>query len=88
VLNRHLGRTTAGIGVILLINAVIGFVVPGIAWQAHLGGFLAGLAAAGVLTALNTPSRRRYGVAGLVGVLLVVGLLILAKYLTVAAFYR
>jgi membrane associated rhomboid family serine protease len=88
VLNRHLGRTTAGIGVILLINAVIGFVVPGIAWQAHLGGFVSGVAAAGVLTALNKPALRRYSVPALVGVLVVVGLLILAKYLTVAPFYR
>ena len=88
VLNRHLGRTTAGIGVILLINAVIGFTVPGIAWQAHVGGFVAGLAGAGVLTALNSPGRRRYGVAGLVAVLVFTVVLIVVKYLTVAPFYR
>lgn len=29
--------------VILGINAVIGFVVPGIAWQAHVGGFVTGV---------------------------------------------
>lgn len=28
---------------LIAINAVLGFVVPGIAWQAHLGGFLVGL---------------------------------------------
>lgn len=88
VLNRHLGRTTAGIGVILLINAVIGFTVPGIAWQAHVGGFVAGVVGAGVLTALNKPALRRYAVAGLVGVLVVCALLIVVKYQTVTPFYR
>ncbi|MEP6631454.1 MAG: rhomboid family intramembrane serine protease, partial [Lapillicoccus sp.] len=88
VLNRHLGRSTAGIGVILLINAVIGFTVPGIAWQAHVGGFVAGLAGAGVLTALNKPALRRFALAGLTGVLVVSVALIVGKYLTVAPFYR
>lgn len=88
MLNRHLGRTTAGVGVILLINAVIGFTVPGIAWQAHVGGFVAGLAAAGVLTALNKPALRRYALAGLTGVLVLSVALIIVKYLTVAPFYR
>ena len=32
---------------VLAINGVLGFVVPGIAWQAHLGGLLAGAALAG-----------------------------------------
>lgn len=88
ILNRHLGRSTAGIGITLLINAVFGFVVPGIAWQAHLGGFVTGLACAGVITALNKQHLRRYAVAGLAGVLVVVVLLMVAKYATVPAFYR
>ncbi len=88
VLNRHLGRSTAGIGVILLINAVIGFTVPGIAWQAHVGGFVAGVAGAGVLTALNKPALRRYAVTGLGGVLVLSVALIVVKYQTVTPFYR
>ena len=47
VLNRHLGRSSAGIVVVLAINAVLGFVVPGIAWQAHLGGAITGARARG-----------------------------------------
>ncbi|MBP6997827.1 MAG: rhomboid family intramembrane serine protease [Phycicoccus sp.] len=49
VLNRSLGRSSAGIGVVIIANGVIGFVVPGIAWQAHLGGLVTGLACAAVL---------------------------------------
>lgn len=49
ILNRKLGRSTTGIGATILINAVLGFVIPGIAWQAHLGGLLTGCAAAAVI---------------------------------------
>jgi len=43
VLKRLGGNPRAIIGT-LAINAFLGFMVPGIAWQAHLGGFLVGLA--------------------------------------------
>ena len=35
--------------VTIAINAVIGFVIPNIAWQAHLGGLLVGAACAAVV---------------------------------------
>jgi membrane associated rhomboid family serine protease len=57
VLNRHLGRESAGILLVLVINTVIGFVIPYIAWQAHLGGALTGAAIALVL-ALTSPAAR------------------------------
>ena len=88
VLNRHLGRSTAGIGVIILINAAIGFFYPGIAWQAHLGGFITGLACAGVITLLNKRNLRRYAVLGMLGVLVVVVTLMAAKYSTVPPMFR
>ena len=49
VLQRRLGRSAAGMYVIIGINAVIGFVIPGIAWQAHLGGLLTGAAVAAAI---------------------------------------
>lgn len=57
VLNRRLGRQTGGIAVVLVINTVIGFVVPNIAWQAHLGGALTGAAVAGALVATSAQER-------------------------------
>ncbi len=42
---------------LLAINLVLGFVVPGIAWQAHLGGLATGAAAAAVL--VYAPRDRR-----------------------------
>lgn len=63
VLNRHLGRQTAGIAVILVINTVIGFSVPGIAWQAHLGGAVTGAAVAGALVLTSARGRDARAVA-------------------------
>jgi membrane associated rhomboid family serine protease len=80
VLQRRLGRSAAGMYVIIVLNAVIGFVVPNIAWQAHLGGLLTGAVCALVVGylgcargPLEPPDRRIHwaGLAG-VGVLLVV----------------
>lgn len=88
VLNRHLGRSTAGIGFTIVANAVLGFVVPGIAWQAHLGGFLTGAACAGLLTLLKTPSRRRLLWPAFVGVVVVLAALAALKYSTVPPVFR
>lgn len=68
VLNRHLGRETGGIVAILGINVVLGFVLPNIAWQAHLGGAVTGGILAGILaltapagrTTVETAGRRRW----------------------------
>lgn len=41
---KRLGGNPRALFSTLAINALLGFIVPGIAWQAHLGGFLVGLA--------------------------------------------
>ncbi len=43
VVLRRLGRNATAIVVVVAINGVLGFVIPNIAWQAHLGGLLTGL---------------------------------------------
>jgi membrane associated rhomboid family serine protease len=40
---RRMGAAAGQIVVLIVINGVIGFMVPGIAWQAHLGGLVVGL---------------------------------------------
>lgn len=42
VIVRHLGGSSRQLMIVILINLAIGFIVPGIAWQAHLGGMLVG----------------------------------------------
>ncbi|WP_425955538.1 rhomboid family intramembrane serine protease [Xylanimonas sp. McL0601] len=39
---RRLGSNAAQVIGLIAVNAVLGFVVPGIAWQAHLGGLVTG----------------------------------------------
>lgn len=42
IINRGLGSNNVSLIVIIGINLAIGFVVPGISWEAHLGGLLGG----------------------------------------------
>jgi membrane associated rhomboid family serine protease len=58
---RTLNRDVSGIVVLLLINLVIGFVLPNIDWRAHLGGLLAGAA---ITAAFVAPARRYRAVVG------------------------
>ena len=80
VLNRHLGRSSAGMYATIAINAVIGFVVPNVAWQAHLGGLLTGAALAAVISWTTPRERRRWQWPGVVAVLLVLVVLTVVKY--------
>ena len=83
VLNRHLGRSSGPIIGVIAINAVLGFVFPGIAWQAHLGGLLTGMALAGVITATASQGRRKYQLAALATVLVLLAVAATAKYAVV-----
>lgn len=80
VLNRHLGRSSAGIAVVILINGVIGFVYPGIAWQAHLGGLITGVALAGVITATSSKSRRKFQLPAMGAVTVLLAAVAFARY--------
>ena len=87
VLQRRLGRSAAGMYVIIGINAVIGFVLPGIAWQAHLGGFLTGAAAAAAIAytgrnrgTIEAPPNRSVHWLSMGGILVVLVVLTLGKY--------
>lgn len=88
VLQRRLGRSAAGMYVVIGINAVIGFVLPNIAWQAHLGGALTGAAAAAAIAYLGRnrgplkPVDRRVHWVALGGLFVLLVVLSLVKYAT------
>ena len=85
VVNRRLGRESRTIIVVIAINALLSF-IPGIAWQAHLGGLLTGAAVAAVLAyAPPGPRRTLIQVGGVLVVLAVLFALIAYKVATVPA---
>ena len=83
VLNRHLGRSSTAMYATIAINAAFGFLYPGISWQAHLGGLVTGLACAGVIVVFRRQRIRNLVWLGLAGVLAVLVVLTVAKYLSV-----
>ncbi|MCW4385818.1 rhomboid family intramembrane serine protease [Salinibacterium sp. SYSU T00001] len=83
VINRGLGGNSMQLVIVLGLNLVIGFIVPGIAWQAHVGGVLVGALVGFILmrTRRRTLQKRQWMLlaavfAGLV-VLTVVGVLLM-----------
>lgn len=75
VVMRGIGRNPTQILIVIGINLVIGFLLPNVSWQAHVGGLLVGAAVAGLYMATRHRSRvwmRRAGLAGIAIVLLVV----------------
>lgn len=79
---RKLGASVGGLLVLLAINAALPFIYREIAWQAHLGGFLTGMAVAGALYATRGRTRARYQWPALAGVTAVVVGLAILKYAT------
>ena len=85
VVARRLRLDSRWIVTVVVLNLVIGFVVPGIAWQAHVGGILAG----GLLTAAYAyaPRSNRALIQGgaTIAVLVILALALLARNHQLAA---
>jgi membrane associated rhomboid family serine protease len=86
VVNRRLGRDSAGIITLIVINGVIGF-IPGldIAWQGHLGGLVTGIVVAAVLAYAPKERRAALHPVGLAAVAVLLVALVLLKAATVPA---
>jgi membrane associated rhomboid family serine protease len=77
---RRLGRDTTQILVLLVINTVIGFTIPNIAWQAHLGGLVTGALLAAVYVYAPRDKQTVASVGATVLVAAVVVALAVGKY--------
>lgn len=73
VLRRRFPGGVRSIGVVLAINLAIGFVVPNIAWEAHLGGLAVGAGVAAVLS--RTARQPRAQLVALAAVVVALALL-------------
>ncbi|NNG38401.1 rhomboid family intramembrane serine protease [Flexivirga sp. ID2601S] len=79
VLNRRLGREIGPMVTLIAINAVIGFVVPNVAWQAHLGGAITGGVCAGAIALLGR-ERRQWQWVALAGIVVVLAVLAAVRF--------
>lgn len=68
VVQRRLGGNSVQILVVVGLNLAIGFIIPAISWQAHVGGLLVGAAIAGVLLATRERRQRSLQIAGIAGI--------------------
>ncbi|WP_131683537.1 rhomboid family intramembrane serine protease [Pseudarthrobacter sp. YALA5] len=83
VVQRHRGGDTRQLWILIAINGVIGFLVPQIAWQAHLGGLITGALCAAVIA--YTPRGKRQGLLQVAGLVAVLALLIVVSWVRIAA---
>ena len=70
VLIRRFGGNATQILVVVAINMVIGFVLPGVAWQAHIGGFIAGAALTAIFVRTRSEKQRGLQVTASIGIAL------------------
>lgn len=81
LVQRQRGGDTRQLWVLIAINGVIGFLIPHIAWQAHLGGLITGGLCAAVLA--YTPRGRRQGLIQALGLAAVLALLVAVSWIRV-----
>jgi len=58
VIQRSFGGANVQLLIVLALNLVMGFVVPGISWQAHIGGLIVGALVAWIMVATRAASQR------------------------------
>jgi membrane associated rhomboid family serine protease len=68
VITRRLGGNASSILIVIVLNLVLGFFVSGIAWQAHLGGLVAGGLVALVFVMTRTRRLRAVQTVGIAAI--------------------
>jgi len=63
-----LGGNNTQLLVLIGLNVAFGFIVPNVAWQAHLGGLVVGAAVAAVYTATRHRSQKALQIASVAGI--------------------
>lgn len=88
VLRKAMGLGLTQILVVVVINVAFGFIVPGIAWQAHLGGLGVGAAIAGVYATTRRPQQRVRQIMSTAAIAAGIGLILLAFVVSSPDHYR
>jgi membrane associated rhomboid family serine protease len=82
---RRLGGDASSILIVIGLNLVLGFVLPGVAWEAHLGGLVVGLVTGWLLVANRGPRRARRQAVGLAVIAAVLVVLAVAPFVLLTA---
>lgn len=85
---RAIGLPLRPLLIVIGINLVLGFVIPSIAWEAHLGGFGVGAAVMAVYLATRRPEARIRQVLGVAGIVAGLAVIVIACVSTGYPFYR
>ncbi|MFT2690514.1 rhomboid family intramembrane serine protease [Clavibacter zhangzhiyongii] len=81
VLARKLGGNVGPLLGVIVLNLLLGFVIQGVSWQAHVGGLVTGAVVALVLLSTRAERQRGAQIGALVG--LAVGILAMAAFVPV-----
>ena len=68
IIQRRLGGNNTQLLVLIGLNVAFGFIVPNVAWQAHLGGLVVGAAVAAVYMATRHRSKKAIQIASVAGI--------------------
>lgn len=86
-LRKAIGANIRVLLIVLAVNVVLGFVVPNIAWEAHLGGLAVGAAIAAIYLRTRRPEQQRAQILGVAGIAAGILLLIAVFVATAPALY-
>lgn len=87
VLRTAMGLPLTQILIVVLVNVAFGFIAPGIAWQAHIGGLGIGAAIAGVYLTTRRPEQKSRQVLSVIGVGLATILVMVACVVASPGYY-
>lgn len=78
VLRKAIGVRTGQLLIVIAINLALPFFVPGIAWEAHVGGLITGAAVGAVLLRTRRPDQLRQRAVGLAAIAIALIVILIA----------
>ncbi|MFP7761827.1 rhomboid family intramembrane serine protease [Marisediminicola sp. LYQ134] len=85
VIQRGFGGTSPQLLILIAINLGLGFILPGISWQAHVGGLIAGVAIGFIFMKTRSPRKKAAQALMLVGVVAALLAITVVRVLTLLA---
>lgn len=85
VVMRKIGGNPTQVLIVIGINLVIGFLLPNVSWQAHVGGLIVGAGVAAIYMATRHRSRAWIRRGALVGITVVLGVVLVIAVMAIRA---